>query len=84
MDTCQANIDSILAVYTGNSVNALTRITDNNGCSGGFGSKVTFRATAGTTYRIAVGDAGGGRENTFTLALNPVDNVAPVSPTRLR
>ncbi|MDQ5816975.1 MAG: hypothetical protein M3324_00030 [Actinomycetota bacterium] len=70
MDTCQANIDSILAVYTGNSVNALTRITDNNnGCSGGFGSKGAFRATTGTTYRIAVGDAGGGRENTFTLAL---------------
>jgi len=71
VDTCTANIDSILAVYTGGSLNSLSRVADNNNdfCGGGWGSKVTFEATAGTTYQIAVGDAGGLREDTFTLNL---------------
>jgi hypothetical protein len=69
INTCSAHIDSILAVYTGTQLNSLTRITDNNnGCPAGFGSKVTFDAVAGTTYRIVVGDAGGARENTFALS----------------
>jgi len=79
IDTCQANIDSILAVYTGGQLGALTKVKDdNNGCpnnldgSTNFGSKLTFRATAGTTYRIVVGDAGGAMQNTFTFALNAI------------
>jgi hypothetical protein len=73
IDTCQANIDSILAVYTGSELSNLSRVADNNNndyCGGGWGSKVTFNAQAGTIYRIAVGDAGGLRENTFTLKLS--------------
>jgi len=71
IDTCQANIDSILAVYTGSSLGSLGRVTDNNNnCPSGWGSKVSFNAVAGTTYRIAVGDAGGLRESTFTLTLS--------------
>lgn len=67
-NTCTSNIDSILAVYTGSSLGTLSRVTDNNNaCPSGWGSKVTFKAKRGTTYRIAVGDAGGLRENTFTL-----------------
>jgi hypothetical protein len=67
-NTCTSNIDSILAVYTGSSLGTLSRVTDNNNaCPSGWGSKVTFNATSGTIYRIAVGDAGGLRENTFTL-----------------
>jgi probable HAF family extracellular repeat protein len=70
IDTCRANIDSILAVYTGGELSNLSRVADsNNGCPSGWGSKVTFNATAGTTYNIAVGDAGGARESTFTLKL---------------
>lgn len=78
IDTCTAAIDSILAVYTGSALNALTRVVDdNNAClPGSFGSRVTFTAVAGTTYRIAVGDAGGARENDFTLNL-----VGPPSAT---
>lgn len=71
IDVCTANIDSILAVYTGDRLDGLTRVVDdNNGCASGYGSKVSFDATAGTTYRIAVGDAGGARENTFTLKVS--------------
>ncbi len=80
IDTCQANIDSILAVYNGAELNNLSRVADNNNdfCGGGWGSKVTFNASAGTTYRIAVGDAGGLRENTFTLNVStPRDTQAP-------
>jgi M6 family metalloprotease-like protein len=82
IDTCQANIDSILAVYTGSSLGSLTRVTDNNNnCpnnSNGttnWGSKVSFNAVAGINYRIAVGDAGGLRENTFTLEV--IDKASP-------
>ncbi len=68
MNTCQSNIDSILAAYTGSNLGALSRVADNNNaCPSGWGSKVTFRATSGTTYRIAVGDAGGLREDSFVL-----------------
>ena len=79
IDVCTAAIDSILAVYTGADLNSLTRVVDdNNSCASGFGSKVTFNATAGTTYRIAVGDAGGARQSTFTLSLTGPSNEPPV------
>lgn len=91
MNTCTANIDSILAVYTGSALSSLSRAVDNNnGCPSGFGSKVTFNAVNGTTYRIAVGDAGGARENTFTFQIidrkppkvtstNPANNATGVA-----
>ena len=41
------------------------------------GMRVITSDPAGTTYRIVVGDAGGAMENTFTLALELVDDVAP-------
>jgi hypothetical protein len=88
IDTCTANIDSILAVYTGSQLSSLTRVTDNNNhpdCPAGtFGSKVTFNATAGTIYRIAVGDAGGARENTFTLRVDYAPTVSSVTTPRRR
>lgn len=47
-------LDTLLAIYTGNSLGALTQVVanDNNGSS--LRSLVQFTATAGTTYRIAV------------------------------
>jgi hypothetical protein len=97
LNTCTTNIDSILALYTGSSLGTLSRVADNNNAcpnnpdgSTNWGSKITFNATNGTTYRIAVGDAGGLRENTFTLRLidrkpptvtstNPANNVMGVA-----
>ena len=68
MNTSTANLDSILAVYTGGDLSTLNRVADNRYTgTGGVRSKVAFNATAGTTYRIAVGDAGGATENNFTL-----------------
>jgi hypothetical protein len=74
IDTCTAAIDSILAVYTGGSLGSLTRVVDNNNDAAcppnTFGSSVSFDAVAGTEYFIAVGDAGGARENVFVLEIN--------------
>ena len=96
IDTCETQIDSILAVYTGNALGSLTKVADNNnhdgGCGGAwpYGSKVTFPAVAGETYRLVVGDAGGARSDIFTLnVVGPtnkaptVTNVRPVSGSRI-
>ncbi len=52
-------LDTIMAVYTGASVNALTLVAENDDVTGGFldglnYSRVEFTATAGTTYRISI------------------------------
>ncbi len=61
--TFGSEVDTVLAVYTGSAVNALTRVTGNNdfpvpGLSN-TGSLVQFDAVAGVTYRIQVGSVGG-------------------------
>ncbi|PYS97791.1 MAG: hypothetical protein DMF65_10900, partial [Acidobacteria bacterium] len=55
-DTEGSSFDTILAVYTGGSLGALTRIAANDDIQQGTftNSRLTFTATAGTTYRIAV------------------------------
>jgi subtilisin family serine protease len=72
-------VDAEAAVGGGSALGTLNRVADNNNdfCRGGWGSKVTFDAQGGTTYRIAVGDAGGLRENTFTLKLSGPPIKAP-------
>lgn len=47
-------LDTVLAVYTGNALNALTLIAENDDFDDR-NSEVTFFASAGTTYFIAVG-----------------------------
>lgn len=56
IDTAGSGFDTVLAVYTGNSVNGLTLIANNDDAVSGSDvtSTVTFNATAGTTYRIAI------------------------------
>ena len=58
-DTFGSGFDTVLAVYTGTTVGALTPVASNND-SGGPQSKVTFTAAAGVIYRIAVDGNGGG------------------------
>jgi cysteine-rich repeat protein len=72
VDVCTGAIDSIVAVYSGSTLGSLSRIIDNNNgnCAGGWGAKVVFAPTPGANYHIAVSDAGGARENTFTLKLS--------------
>ncbi|MCW2922666.1 MAG: hypothetical protein JWM98_70, partial [Thermoleophilia bacterium] len=48
-----AEFDTLLGVYTGGAVNALTLVAGNDDFYG-YTSRVTFNAVAGTTYRVAV------------------------------
>ena len=54
VSTFGSTFDTVLAVYTGSAVNALTLIAANDDAGGYAQSRVTFTANGGTTYRIAV------------------------------
>jgi outer membrane protein assembly factor BamB len=66
------DFDPILAVYTGNTLSALTLISasDNTGADNAqTGSLCTIDATAGTTYRISVDSKTASAVGQFTLTL---------------
>jgi len=64
IDTTLSAFDTLLAVYTGNNVNALTAVaTNNNIGTNNTRSRVTFTPVAGTVYHIAVDGAGGDNGN---------------------
>jgi hypothetical protein len=54
LDTIGSSFDTLLAVYTGNSVSGLTLVAGDDNSGGNLRSRVVFTATAGTTYQIAV------------------------------
>ena len=92
IDTAGSTFDTLLAVYTGSAVNALSEVASNDDENdlSGLGiitSKVSFTATAWTTYCIAVDgfNNGPGAESgsiTLNLASNttPPDTTAPDAP----
>lgn len=53
-DTVGSTFDTLLAVYVGDALNSLTPIASDNDLGGKGSSRLSFQATAGTTYRIAV------------------------------
>jgi hypothetical protein len=55
IDTVGSDYDTVLAVYTGNSLSRLNDVACNNDAGGDLHSSVSFVAMAGTTYRIQVG-----------------------------
>lgn len=69
IDTSGSSFDTLLGVYTGSSVGALTTIASNDDSGGGTTSSVTFSATSGTTYQIAV-DGYGAASGNITLHLS--------------
>jgi hypothetical protein len=81
IDTHGSNFDTLLAVYTGSSINALTGIAsnDNDGSANG-ASGLSFIASAGTVYKIAV-DGFNGVSGSVVLNLtfdsNPVSTSSP-------
>ena len=55
IDTTGSAFDTLLGVYTGSTVSGLTLVAANDDLSSSiYQSRVTFPATAGTTYRVAV------------------------------
>ncbi|NBP25227.1 MAG: hypothetical protein EBU81_11895, partial [Proteobacteria bacterium] len=74
MGTAGSAFDTVLAVYTGSSVGALTQVAANDDrASGVTDSQVTFQAVAGTVYRVAVdGKSGASGNLTITGSLSGV------------
>jgi hypothetical protein len=52
--TTGSNFDTLLAAYTGSSVGGLTPIASNDDFSGSLQSAITFNASSGVTYYVAV------------------------------
>jgi hypothetical protein len=75
IDTLGSNFDTLLGVYTGSGVSALTLVpggsNDDNPSGGTTTSRVRIAVTAGTTYQIAV-DGYDGVYGVITLHLNLV------------
>ena len=83
IDTHGSSFDTLLGLYTGTSVAALTTVAsnDDNPAGGTTTSKVRFTTTAGTTYQIAV-DGYGGISGSITLNLSFAAGALP-APTGL-
>jgi hypothetical protein len=61
--TAGSSFDTLLAVYTGSAVSALTAVASNDDADGTLQSRVSFTASAGVTYRVAVDGYGGASGN---------------------
>lgn len=80
-DTFQSAFDTLLGVYTGNTVASLNLIASNDDApTGGLQSRVTFNASAGVTYKIAIDGYSGAsgatalhwllNQQTYTIAVS--------------
>ena len=77
IDTIGSSFDTLLGVYTGSSVGALTTIAGDDDSGGSNNSsRVTFSATSGTTYQIAVDGYNAASGN---ITLNLSQTAAPPS-----
>ena len=68
ISTCESDFDTLVAVYTGSAVNALTAVAANDDACG-LKSSVSFQAAEGTTYRIAI-DGLNGAIGTYALLVS--------------
>jgi hypothetical protein len=80
VSTCGgATWDTVLAVYTGNAVNALTLVAYNDDACG-VQSTVTWGCTAGTTYRIQLSSYGNNAGGSVTTTLSGCTGAPACSP----
>ena len=83
MDTRGSAFDTLLAVYTGDSLSALALVAENDDELGLTTSRLSFQAIAGTTYQIALGGYQGASGNVvFNLSL-PAQPVIITQPASL-
>jgi hypothetical protein len=73
VDTLGSNFDTIVSVFTGSALNALTSIACSDDVPSKTQSRVQFTGTAGVTYRVQVGgfDFAGGLALTNILLVPP-------------
>lgn len=82
VETTGSDFDTVLAIYTGSSVGALTRLVSDDDSGGGGASRATFNAVAGTTYRIAVDGYGSATGNiSLSLAQSLSPSITSFSPS---
>jgi PKD repeat protein len=72
IDAAGSSFDTVLAVYTGTTMNSLAEVASNDDFGSENTSSVTFQAVGGTTYRIAL-DGYNGRSGTYELAIEQVE-----------
>jgi hypothetical protein len=82
VSTAGSSYDTLLGVYTGTSVNALTSIASNDD-SGGTTSSASFAATAGVEYKIAVDGKAGASGTTSLLVTTTALPQVSSTPTSL-
>ncbi len=86
LDTCNSDVATVLAVYSGRSLRSLRPVEFNSDAGCGGGSRVTFTARRGKTYRIAVaGFSASGRFQLRVKAINvpPNDDFVDAAPIKL-
>ncbi|GAB1639688.1 Calx-beta domain-containing protein [Krasilnikovia sp. MM14-A1259] len=69
------SLDTVLSVYTGSSLSALTPVAENDDAQGTRQSQVVFKATKGIEYKIAV-DGFGSNTGSFKLTWTGNDDLA--------
>ncbi|MFM8563112.1 MAG: S8 family serine peptidase [Acidimicrobiia bacterium] len=83
IDTSGSSFDTVLAVYTGSSLNALTTVASNDDIRSGLTSAVSFPANGGTRYLIAVDGWRSASGNiSFNWRYSPP--TPPTAPTNVR
>jgi hypothetical protein len=75
-DTIGSRFDTLLAVYTGNSVSSLAPVASDNDSGPNRSSRVVFNAVAGTSYRLTI-DGSSGSGGITALNWGPVLRFAP-------
>ncbi|MBI4662667.1 MAG: immunoglobulin domain-containing protein, partial [Verrucomicrobia bacterium] len=84
IDTIGSSFDTLLAVYAGSSISALTSVAANDDGVVDGTSRVTFGTTAGIAYQIAVdGYAGASGNITLRLLLTSIITTEPASQTAI-
>jgi hypothetical protein len=81
IDTCGSHVDTLLAVYTGSALGALSQVASDDDSSCRRQSQVDFDALTGETYSIAV-DGYRGDEGSIELALRPSNEFDLANPER--
>jgi serine protease len=70
LDTLGSQFDTVLSVFKGSAVNALTRVAVNDDFGGTSSSRLTFQMTAGTTYHIQLAGFAGA-QGRYRLSFTP-------------
>lgn len=81
IDTIGSDFDTVLAVYSGTALNALTRLVsdDDGGATGNNESRLVLFATAGTTYRIVIDGYDSEARGRFLLNITPIPVITAYS-----